>query len=230
MFLKEDETIEDLQLQGLKIIQKKDKFRFGTDAVLLSDFVSGQDDKRILDLCTGSAIIPLLLSIKTKRTLLYGLELQPKVVDAACRSVLLNSLENRIYIKEGNVKEAALIYGKRSMDCITVNPPYKKTGTGILNISDEKTISRHEITCTLEDVIKQSSDVLEIGGTFYMVHRPSRLADIVIMMKKYKIEPKLIQFIYPSKDKKPVLMLIKGINHGGENLEVIKPIYLDSNR
>ena len=221
----EDETLEDLQLNGLKIIQKQKGFRFGTDAVVLSDFIK-ETGASVLDMCTGTGVIAILLAEKTNAHQIYALELQPEIADMAKRSVILNSLEDKIKIKQGDIKESVNLYGKRSMDCVTVNPPYKVNGTGLQNLTETQTISRHEVCCTLEDVIEQASLVLCAKGYFYMVHRPERLVDILEMMRKYRIEPGILQFVHCSPYKKPVLVLIRGTNLGGRNLTITEPLYL----
>ena len=173
----DDETLEDLQLLGLRLIQKKSGFRFGIDAVLLADFAKDIASKKTLDLCTGSAVIPILLSAKTKTTEIFGLEIQQSVFDTAVRSVLLNNLEDRIFLTLGDLKNAVAIYGKRRFDLITCNPPYMQVGSGIQNPCDEKVIARHEVLCTLEDVISVSSSLLNHKGHLVIVHKHYSIPD-----------------------------------------------------
>ncbi|MEE1223870.1 MAG: tRNA1(Val) (adenine(37)-N6)-methyltransferase [Clostridia bacterium] len=226
MMIFENECIDDLQINNLRIIQKTDGFKFGIDAVLLSDFAKNTPSKRTLDLCTGTGIIPLLLSAKTNTLQIYGLEIQPEICNMAQRSVLYNKLENRIHIDEGDLNNACELYGKCSFDKITCNPPYMECGTGIINNRDSLTVSRHEIKCTLEDVIRISSQLLKQKGHLFMVHRPSRLADIMCLMRKYKIEPKTLRFVHPSSSKAPNLLLVEGVRCGGKELKLLPPLYV----
>lgn len=221
-----DEAIDDLQLNGLQIIQKKQGFRFGVDAVLLSDFAAQTKSKATLDLCTGNGIVPILLSAKTSAQKICGLEIQDDICDMARRSVELNNLNGRVEIKCGDLKSAADIYGKGSFDKITCNPPYMKSGAGLLNDADTKMISRHEILCTLEDVIRVSAELLIPMGRLFMVHRPSRLTDIICTMREYKIEPKLLRLICPAPQKPPNLVLISGAKGGSSELKCLPPLYL----
>ena len=222
----DNECIDDLQLNGLKIIQKTDGFKFGIDAVLLSDFAKSSSSKRTLDLCTGTGIIPLLLSAKTTTPEICGIEIQNDIFDIAQRSVLLNNLSDRVHIIEGDLKDAINIYGSVSFDKITCNPPYMETGKGIINDTDSLTISRHEVKCTLDDVIRISSKLLMQHGKFFMVHRPSRLADILCTMRAYKIEPKKLRFVHPSSEKAANLLLIEGVKCGGRELRMLPPLYV----
>lgn len=222
----DDETLEDLQTCGLRLIQKKSGFRFGIDAVLLADFAKDIVSEKTLDLCTGSAVIPILLSAKSKARQIFGLEIQQSVFDTAVRSVLLNNLENRIFLTLGDLKNAAEIYGKRKFDLITCNPPYMPIGSGIQNPASEKVIARHEVLCTLEDVIRVSSDLLKHKGHLVIVHKPSRLADIIYLMRKNDIEPKRIRFIHKTIGSEPSLVLADGSFKGGTELRIMPPLYL----
>lgn len=224
--LRGDEQLDDLQIGGLFIIQKKNGFRFGVDAVLLSDFAKGGASKRTLDLCTGTGIVALLLSAKTRTPKICALEIQHDIADMARRSVEYNSLSERIEITEGDLKNAVKIYGKRSFDKITCNPPYIKSDSAIKNESDSVAVSRHELLCTLEDVIKASSELLIPKGRFYMVHRPSRLADIFCLMRRYKLEPKRLRLVAPRPGQAPNLALIEGMYCGGEELRVMNELYI----
>ena len=224
--LKENESLEDLQAGNLKLIQKKDGFRFGVDAVLLADFAKDVRAREMLDLCTGSGIIPILLSHTTKTGKFFGIELQREIFDTACRSVALNGLEERIFLECGDLKNSAAIYGKRRFDLITCNPPYMPAGCGIQNEADTKIIARHEIACTLEDVIAVSAQLLTQQGHLMLVHKPTRLADIVCLMRKYDIEPKRIRFVHKKTDAEPSLVLVDGAYKGGRELRIMPPLYL----
>ena len=221
-----DEQLDDLQLNGLFLFQKKSGFRFGVDAVLLADFAKATSSRHTLDLCTGTGIIPILLSAKTKTPDICALEIQSDIADMAQRSVEYNGLSDRVHITCGDLKNAAEIYGKSSFDKITCNPPYMKSSAAIINNSDSVAVSRHEILCTLEDVIRVSADLLIPKGRLYMVHRPSRLADIICLMRKYSVEPKRLRFVAPRPGKEPNLLLIEGMYQGGEELRLMKQLYI----
>lgn len=225
-----DEQLDDLQINGLFLIQKKEGFRFGVDAVLLSDFAKDVRSKRTLDLCTGTGIVPILLSAKTNTKEIYGIEIQKHVAEMAQRSVIYNGLEDRIKICCGDLKNADKIYEKHSFDKITCNPPYMKSNSAMKNMSDEISVSRHEILCTLGDVIQKASELLTYKGRFFMVHRPSRLSDIIFCMRKYNIEPKRMRFVSPFPGKAPNLMLIEGMYHGGAELKVMDTLYVFDNQ
>ena len=226
MELFDDETLEDLQLDGLFLIQKKSGFRFGADAVLLADFAKGIASEKTLDLCTGSGVIPILLSAKSETPEIFGLEIQESVFDTACRSVRLNKLEKRIFLTCGDLKNAADIYGKRTFDLVTCNPPYMPLGRGIQNPQSEKVIARHEVLCTLEDVISVSASLLKHRGRLLLVHKPSRLADIICLMRANDIEPKRIRFVHKTPESEPSLILLDGSFKGGKELRIMPPLYL----
>ena len=173
--LKENERIDDLEYKGLKIIQNTEGFCFGIDAVLLSDFAKEiKKDSKVLDLGTGTGILPILLSGKTNLSKIYGIEVQEEVAEMAQRSVKLNNLEDKIEIINKNIKDIKEDFKKNSFDAIVTNPPYKKIETGKTNERENKYISRHEVTASLEDFIKISFDMLKDKGSLYMVHRPER--------------------------------------------------------
>ncbi len=221
-----NETIEDLQCKGMRLIQSKTGFRFGTDAVLLADFAKDLSAKKILDLCTGNGIIPVLLAAKTKAEKICGIEIQPEAAELAKRSVVLNNLSDRVEIVEGDLKDYKNFYEKRSFDAITCNPPYMKNGSAIINENDIKTIARHEIECTLKDVVRVASELLDLNGRFFMVHRPQRLAEVLFCMKEFKIEPKKLKLIYPDEKSEPVLFLVEGLLFGNEDMRILPPLFL----
>ena len=222
----ENETLEDLQTGGIVLLQKKDGFRFGVDAVLLADFAKDFRTQEVLDLCTGGGIIPMLLSAKTDAKRICGLEIQQEVYEMACRSVRLNELSDKVQIACGDLKKAAEIYGKRSFGLITCNPPYMPAGKGIKNELDTKIIARHEVLCTLEDVIAASAQVLKQQGHLMLVHKPSRLVDIMCLMRKYDIELKRVRFIHKKTGTEPSLILVDGAYKGGSELRIMPPLYL----
>ena len=222
--LMENERLDDLQRNGLKLIQKTDGFCFGMDAVLLSGFASVKPGERALDLGTGTGIIPLLLSAKTKGDHFTGLEIQTEIMKMAQRSVALNGLEKKIDIIQGDIKEASRIFGAASFDVVTSNPPYMNDAHGLKNPGDVKAISRHEVLCTLEDVVREGTKALKPGGRFYMVHRPHRLAEIITVMRQYKLEPKRMKFVHPFADKDANMVLIEAVRGGGAWLKLEPPV------
>lgn len=227
MELKENERIDDLELNNLKIIQNTKGFCFGMDSVLLSDFAKNiKKDSKVIDLGTGTGILPILLSAKTKASKIIGIELQPEVANMAERSVLLNNLQDKIEIVCENIKNLKNIYLPNSFDAILTNPPYKLLGTGAVNNLETKLISRHEITANLEDFIAISSYLLKDQASIYMVHRPERLVDILSIFRKYKLEPKELKFVHPNYDKAPNLVLIKATKNAKPFLKIDIPLYI----
>lgn len=224
MALKENERIDDLQRNHYRIIQDSDRFCFGMDAVLLSGFARAKEGDKVLDLGTGTGIIPILMEAKTKAFRLYGLEIQPDSADMARRSVKLNGLEKKIEIITGDIKEADSFFDAASFDVITCNPPYMTEHHGLTNPEAPKAIARHELLCTLEDVIRISSRLLKPGGNFFMVHRPFRLVDIMVLLREYKLEPKRMKLVYPFVDKEPNMVLIEANRGGRARMTVEKPL------
>ena len=229
--LNENEVIDDLELNNLKIIQNKKGFCFGIDSILLSDFAKElKKNAKVLDLGTGTGIISILLCEKTNLKEIIGIEIQKDVYEMAKRSIKLNGLENKFKIINENILNLNNIFEKNSIDVIVTNPPYKKENTGIINDNQKKLISRHEVTANLEDFIKISKDLLKDKGEFYMVHRPERLVDILSLMRKYKIEPKVLRMVYSTENKPPKLILIKGVKNAKEFLKVEKNLYIYDNK
>jgi len=222
--LKPNERIDDLQRNNYKIIQDPERFCFGMDAVLLSGFARAKEGDHIIDLGTGTGIIPILMEAKTGASDLIGLEIQPESADMAQRSVELNHLESKIRIVTGDIKEASSLFGAATFDVVTSNPPYMTEHHGITNEKSPRAIARHELLCTLEDVISQAAKLLRPGGSFYMVHRPFRLVDIMVLMREYHLEPKRIKLVYPYIDKEPNMVLIEGLRGGRPRLTVEKPL------
>lgn len=221
--LKEHERLDDLQ-NGYFIIQNPENFCYGADAVLLSGFARVKPGERVLDLGTGTGIIPILLKAKTPGKHFTGLEIQKESADMARRSVLYNGLEKDIEIRTGDIREAAAVFGRASFSVVTCNPPYMTGSHGLVNPHLPKAIARHEVLCTLEDVISQAAQVLEPRGRFYMVHRPFRLAEIMGLMMKYQLEPKRMRLVYPYVDKEPNMVLIEGLLGGNPRITVEKPL------
>ncbi|MDE5819655.1 MAG: tRNA1(Val) (adenine(37)-N6)-methyltransferase [Lachnospiraceae bacterium] len=224
--LRENERIDDLQRSGLRIIQNSKRFCFGMDAVLLSGFVRAKQGDQVLDLGTGTGIIPILLSAKTQAEKLIGLEIQRESAEMAKRSVAMNALEERVDIVTGDIREAKALFGASVFDVVTSNPPYMIADHGLKNPTDEKTIARHEVLCTLKDVISQAAAVLRPGGHFYLVHRPFRLAEIMTLMCAYRLEPKRMRLVYPYADKEPVMVLVEGVRGGNPRMNVEKPLII----
>ena len=222
--LKENERIDDLERNGYRIIQDTERFCFGMDAVLLSGFARVKDGAAVLDLGTGTGIIPILLEAKTDAAHLTGLEIQVDSADMARRSVRLNGLEEKIDIVTGDIKEAGSLFDAASFDVVTCNPPYMTDKHGLTNPNDAKAIARHEILCTLKDVVAQAARLLKPGGNFYMVHRPFRLAEIMVTLREHKLEPKRMQLVYPYVDKEPNMVLLEANRGGKPRMTVEKPL------
>ena len=227
MILKDGERLDDLQLNGLEIIQDPKRFCFGIDAVLLSNFAKVKKDETVLDLGTGTGILPILLSGKTNGKHFTGLEIQEESADMARRSVIHNNLEERIDIVSGDIKEAFSIFKPKLFDVIVSNPPYMLADHGLKNPNDALAIARHELMCNLEDIMRESSKLLADGkGRFYMIHKPFRLTEILVAMNKYRIEPKRIQFVYPYIDKEPTMVLVEGLRGGRSRVKIEPPIIM----
>lgn len=218
------ERLDDLHRNQLKIIQNPEKFCFGMDAVLLSGFVKVKEKEKVLDLGTGTGIIPILLSVKTSAEHLTGLEIQEESADMARRSVAFNHLEEKISIVTGDIKEASQIFGAASFDVVTSNPPYMDHHHGLVNPQMPLAIARHELLCNLEDVISQASKLLKPNGRFYLVHRPHRLAEIIVLMKQYQLEPKRMKLVHPYIDKEPNMVLLEGLRGGKPMIKVEAPL------
>ena len=222
--LKEGERLDELHRNGYRIIQNSRKFCFGMDAVLLSGFARVKPGERALDLGTGTGIIPILLRGKTEGRDFTGLEIQEESADMARRSVAYNHLEESVSIVTGDIKEAAALFGAASFDVVTCNPPYMTGNHGLVNPEQPKAVARHEILCTLEDVVGQTARVLRPGGRFYLVHRPFRLAEILTLLVRYKLEPKRMRLVYPFVDKEPNMVLIEALSGGKSRITVEKPL------
>lgn len=224
--LLENEAIDDLQLNNLYLIQKKSGFRFGVDAVLLSNFAKVKRSHRVVDLCSGTGIVPFLIYGKYKAKEIVGVEIQEDMVEMAGRSSRYNEVEEIIKFYQGDLKDIKFLNTLGKFDVLTVNPPYKLNNTGIINSEDKLAIARHEILCNLEDVIVASRKLLKDNGRMYMVHRPERLIDIFQLMRKHKIEPKRIQLVHPKVNKAPNIVLVEGQRDGGAYLKWEDPLYV----
>lgn len=222
--LKDGERLDDLHRNGYQIIQNEKLFCFGMDAVLLSGFAKVKEGERVLDLGTGTGIIPILLAAKTPGEHFTGLEISSVSADMARRSVALNGLDGRVDIVQGDIKEAGELFAPASFDTVTSNPPYMIGEHGLVNPDIEKAAARHEILCTLEDVVRAAAKLVRPGGRFYMVHRPFRLAEIIRTLSAYKLEPKRMQLVYPYVDKEPNMVLIEAVRGGRPRMTVEKPL------
>ena len=219
-----NERVDELGRNGYRIIQNPDRFCFGMDAVLLSDFAKVKVGDKVLDFCTGTGIVPILMEAKTKAASFKALEIQEDSAEMARRSVSLNHLEEKIEIITGDIKEADKYFEPASFHAVTCNPPYMIGQHGLANPDSAKAIARHEVLCTLEDVISQSARVLKMNGSLYMVHRPFRLAEIMTTLAKYKLEPKRMQLVYPYIDKEPNMVLIQATKGGKSRITIEKPL------
>lgn len=224
--LKENERIDELHRNGYQIIQNPEGFCFGMDAVLLSGYASVKENEIVLDLGTGTGIIPILLEAKTKGFHFTGLEIQEDVADMARRSVSLNKLENKVRIVQGNIKEASRIFGKSVFDVVTSNPPYMNENHGLKNPNLPKAIARHELLCNLEDIVRETALVLKPGGRFYMVHRPRRLIEIIGMLSKYHLEVKRLRPVYPMLGKEANMVLLEAVRGGKPLLKLEPPLII----
>lgn len=224
--LKDGERLDELQRNGYRIIQDPKRFCFGMDAVLLAGFARVKPGERVLDLGTGTGIIPILLRGRTKGEQFTGLEIQPESADMARRSAALNGLEESVRIVTGDIREADRLFGGGSYHVVTSNPPYMIDHHGLKNPKLPKAIARHEILCTLQDVVCQASRVLIPNGRFYLVHRPFRLAEIITCLCAYGLEPKRMRFVHPYADREPGMVLIEALKGGRSGVTVEKPLIL----
>ncbi|NSL52870.1 tRNA1(Val) (adenine(37)-N6)-methyltransferase [Calidifontibacillus erzurumensis] len=227
MELYDDERLDYLLDERMKIVQSPSVFNFSLDAVLLANFVYVPIQKgNLIDLCTGNAVIPLLLSERTKGTI-TGVEIQERIYDMAKRSIRYNQLENRLSVIHGDIKDMPNLLGHGNYDVVTCNPPYFPTPSETqYNENPHLAIARHEIFCTLEDVVRVSSQLVRHGGKVAYVHRPERLLDIVTLMRQYKIEPKRMRLVYPKAGKEANTLLIEGTKYGKAGLKILPPLFV----
>ena len=231
MIINSNERVDDLHRNGYKLIQNPTQFCFGIDAVILSGFTRIKKGETVLDLGTGTGVIPILLEAKTEGKHFTGLEIQPQMVEMARRSVLLNGLEEKVEIVEGDIKNFADIFAHQtsSFSVITSNPPYTNQGGGLVNPTDSIAIARHELLCTLEDIVCATAKLLAVNGRFYMVHRPQRLVDIIALLRNYKVEPKRMRFVHSYAHKEPTLVLVEAIKGGKPLLKTEPPLVIYTN-
>ena len=217
-----EERIDDLNLNGKVIIQNPDYFCFGIDSVLLANFVESKNAKNVIvDLCSGSGVIPVIVSQKKDYSKIMAVELQKEMFELLEKNISINSLEDKIIPLNVNIKELSL---KEKVDIVTCNPPYKEVGTGVTNENSVKYIARHEVECTLEDVFKCSSKILKQKGKLYLVHKPQRLNDLISIARKYKLEAKRMRLVYPKVDSKPSIVLLEYVYCGGNEMDILPPL------
>ncbi len=226
VFIKENERIDDLHRNGYLIIQDPEKFCFGIDAVLLSGFANVKKGEKVIDLGTGTGVIPILLEGRYGGKNYYGIDIQAESVEMANRSVELNGLDDKIKIVECDIKNVFQSFKLSDFDVVVSNPPYMNFGGGIINKFDSKAIARHEILCGLEDVVSAASKLLKFGGRFYMIHRPHRLVDIFVLLREYKLEPKFIRFVHSYCEREPNMVLIESSRGGKAMLKVLPPLII----
>ena len=220
------ERVDDLHRNGYVIIQDPKRFCFGIDAVILSGFAEVKKGENVMDLCTGTGIIPILLEAKTEGSHFTGLEIQEESVEMARRSVRLNGLEDKVTIDFGDVKNTEALYRASSFDVVTVNPPYMNEGGGLKNGYSPKTIARHEVLCSLEDVVDAAARLLVTQGRLYMVHRPHRLTDIMVTLRNHRLEPKRLRFVHSYADREPVMVLVEAVSNGKPMVKVMPPLII----
>lgn len=229
------ERIDDIGFANLRLIQRPEEFCYGIDAVLLSSFARVKKQGRVIDLGTGTGIIPIILSHKTEAREIVGIEIQPSSYQLALRNISINNLENKLKminldvknIGDGGISETLTsILGKGSFDAVTSNPPYVKGRGGLKNKNEAKTIARHETTASLEDFIKSASWLLKDKGDFFLVHRPDRLVDICVLCRENNLEPKKIRFVSPSREKGPNILLVHCVKYGNPELKFLDPLYV----
>ena len=218
------ERVDDLHRNGYMLIQDPKRFCFGIDAVLLSGFARAEKGSKVLDLGTGTGVIPILMEAKNEDAHFTALEIQEESAEMASRSVALNGLEEKIDIVCGDIKEADKLFKAASFDVITTNPPYMNDGGGIKNDYGPKTIARHEVLCSLDDIARVSSKLLKFGGKLFMVHRPHRLTDIMCTLREHKLEPKVIRFVHSYADKEPTMVLVEAMRSGKPMVKVMPPL------
>jgi tRNA1(Val) A37 N6-methylase TrmN6 len=226
--LQAGERLDDLLADNLKIIQSDEVFSFSMDAVLLARFCSAPPRGRIMDLCTGNGVIPLLLSTRTKAAI-DGIEIQERLADMAKRNVAINGLEGRIAITELDLKHAHTVFGHGSFDLVTVNPPYLPVSAGEQNGNIHFAAARHEIFCTLEDVVEACSKLVRFGGKVALVHRPSRLVDILATFRRHRLEPKRLRFVHPRAGEEANMVLVEAIKDGKAEARLLPPLIVYKN-
>jgi len=224
--IKAGERLDDLQRGGLRILQKTDGFRFGTDAVLLAHFASPRPKDRVVDLGTGTGILPLLMSARSPGASFTAIELQPEMADMAARSVSLNQLEGRITVLEADLRDAPSLLGCGSADLVVCNPPYSPLGAALANADPAQALARHEVGCTLAQVIESASKLLRNGGRLAMVFPAQRLLELLDAQRAARIEPKRVRLVHQRVEDAPKLALAEGVKLGRPALHWLPPLIL----
>ncbi|WP_284642814.1 tRNA1(Val) (adenine(37)-N6)-methyltransferase [Paenibacillus silviterrae] len=227
--LQPTERIDDLLTHDLRIIQSDEVFSFSLDAVLLARFCYVPPRGRIVDLCSGNGVIPLLLTTRTKAHI-TGVEIQDRLADMARRNIRLNGLEDRIHMIHGDLRDPAAELGNGAFDVVTVNPPYLPVPNGDQNMNPHFAAARHEVHATLEDVVRASARLVRSGGRVAMVHRPSRLVEIFCTMRQYRLEPKRIRFVHPRADLEANMVLIEALRDGKPEVRMLPPLIVYKNK
>ena len=223
--LKENERLDDLQLDNLEIIQRKDGYKFSTDSVLLANFAKAKQNDIYVDLCSGSGVVAILFSWKNKIKKSYAVEIQQRLADMAKRSIEHNNLSKRIEVLNINLNQTHNVLGYESVDVITVNPPYNEAG--LTSETDEIAMATHELATNLSEIVKESSKLLKFGGKLFMVHRADRLVDILCECRANKLEPKILRVVYPKVSKEPNLILLEAHKGGKPGIKTQKPLILN---
>ena len=223
--LKDKERIDDLQCKGLRLIQNPDGFCFGIDAVLLANFSKVKRGSKVVDLGTGTGIIPVLISGKSRADKIIGVEIQEEVAEMATRSVKLNDLEDRVSILNEDLNNITSLIGKNTVDVVVSNPPYMHS-KGIINENDKKAISRHGIMCDLEDLFRVAKDILKPNGKLYMINRTLRLVDMMVYARNHNLEPKTMKFVHSKIGKAPKLVLVEFVKCAKPEVKVLEPLYI----
>jgi tRNA1Val (adenine37-N6)-methyltransferase len=224
--LKDNERLDDLQLDDLKLIQNKSGYKFSTDSVLLANFGKAKQNDIYVDLCSGSGVVAILFSCKNKIKKSYAVELQPQLADMASRSIEYNGLSGKIQVLNQDLKDICKTLGHESVDVVTVNPPYNPVGE--TSLTDEIAIATHELKTNLETIILQTSKLLKYGGKFYMVHRADRIVDIMYNLRKYNLEPKVLRVVYPNVSKEPNLVLVEAKKGAKAGIKILSPLILNN--
>ena len=224
--LKPGERLDSLQFESLRIIQRPDAFRFGTDAVLLADFAAARTGDRVVDMGTGTGIISILMASRQPKSHFLALEIQPDMADMARRSVALNDMQEQIDVCCGDFREAAPRYGCGRFSLAVCNPPYGKAGGALLSQTDTRRIARHESSCTVEEVAASAYALLKTGGRFAVVFPAARAFEMMYAMKNSRLEPKRIRTIHAAPGREPKLVLIEAVKDGGSMLHWLPPLIL----
>ncbi len=222
--LKDNERLDDLELDDLMVIQDKNGYKFSTDSVLLANFAKAKPSDVCVDMCSGGGVVAILFSYKNKIKNMYAIEIQPKQAEMSERSIKYNKLD--IKVINDDLKKLKDILGSESIDVITVNPPYNKVGE--TSTIDEIAISTHEIKTNLREIVCSASKVLKYGGKLFMVHRADRLADIMFELRTFKLEPKVLRVVYPKATKEPNLVLIEAKKGAKSGLKILSPLILNN--